>query len=120
MEPITTALVAALAKLAEPAIKDAYQGLKSLIVKKLGANHPAVDAVESLEKKPDSPGRRQILEEEIAASPAAADTEVTAAARTLLERVKTHGGQEIVQQDVTGNRNIFSGTGDITIGGGQP
>ena len=34
MEPITTALVAALGKLAEPAVKDAYEGLKALIMKK--------------------------------------------------------------------------------------
>jgi hypothetical protein len=30
MDPITTAIVAALAKLAEPAIKDAYDGLKAI------------------------------------------------------------------------------------------
>jgi hypothetical protein len=121
MEPIATALVAALTKLAEPAVKDAYEGVKALILKKLGARHPAVEAVESLEKKPDSAGRRETLDEEIAGSAAATDTEIVAAARALLENVKKHGGsQDIVQQNVTGNRNIFSGTGDINIGGKPP
>jgi hypothetical protein len=121
MEPITTALVAALGKLAEPAVKDAYDALKALIVRKLGGKHPVVDAVDRLEKKPESGGRRETLGEEIAGSAAAADAEIIAAARALLENVKKHGGgQEIVQQNVTGNRNIFSGTGDINIGGRPP
>ena len=121
MEPITTALVAALGKLAEPAVKDAYEGLKALIVRKLGAKHPVVDAVGSLEKKPDSAGRRETLGEEITSSTAAADAEIVAAARALLENVQKQGGsQDIVQQNVTGNRNIFSGTGDINIGGRPP
>ena len=119
MEPITTALVAALGKLAEPAVKDAYEGLKRLLAKKLGARHPAVDAVDQLEKKPDSNGRRETLGEELASSPAPTDPEILAAARALLEQVQRHGGTatQTVTQRVTGNRNIFSGTGDINIGG---
>ena len=121
MEPITTALIAALGKLAEPAVKDAYEGLKTLIARKLGAKNPVLDAVDSLEKKPDSAGRRETLNEEVTGSAASADAEIVAAARALLENVQKHGGgPQIVQQNVTGNRNIFSGTGDINIGGGPP
>ena len=121
MEPITTALVAALGKLAEPAVKDAYAGLKALIVKKLGATHPVVEAVGSLEQKPDSNGRRETLGEELASSAIAADPEISAAARALLEQVQKHGGvTQNVRQNVTGDRNIFSGTGDINIGGQPP
>jgi hypothetical protein len=120
MDPITTALVAGLAKLAEPAIKDAYNGLKAIIEKKFGAHHEIVQAVENLEKRPESAGRRETLKEEIVTSGAGADVEILAAARTLLEALKKQpGGQEIVQQVVTGNQNIFSGTGDIHIGGKQ-
>ncbi|MGH7944221.1 MAG: hypothetical protein ACREH8_00880 [Opitutaceae bacterium] len=121
MEPITTALVAALGKLAEPAVRDAYEGLKALIVKKLGAKHAVVNAVENLEKKPESSGRRETLGEELAESAAAADAGIVAAARALLENVQKHGGgQAGVKQTVTGDRNIFSGTGDINIGGRPP
>jgi hypothetical protein len=120
MDPITTAILAALAKLADPAIKDAYDGLKAIIKKKFGAHHEVVQAVENLEKKPDSIGRRETLKEEFVGSGATADAEILAAARSLLENLKKQpGGQEIVQQIVTGNRNIFSGTGDIHIGGTQ-
>ena len=121
MEPITTALIAALGKLAEPAVKEAYEGLKALIARKLGTRHAAVEAVGTLEKKPDSTGRRETLNEEIAGSAVATDAAIVAAAHNLLESVKRHGGgQESVQQKVTGNRNIFSGTGDIHIGDKPP
>ena len=121
MEPITTALVAALGKLAEPAVKDAYAGLKALLVKKLGANHPVIEAVGSLERKPESDGRRGTLGEELASSAAASDAEIVSAAHALMEQVQKHaGGQQSVRQTVAGNRNIFSGTGDINIGGRPP
>jgi hypothetical protein len=120
MDPISTAILAGLAKLAEPAIKDAYEGLKSIIIKKFGPPHEVVQAVEGVEKKPDSVGRRETLKEELEDSGAAADAEVLAAARTLLEKLQQQpGGQEIVHQVVTGNRNIFTGRGDIHIGGVQ-
>jgi hypothetical protein len=120
MDPITTAILAGIAKLAEPAIKDAYEGLKAIVERKFGGHHEVVQAVESLEKKPDSIGRREMLKEEIAASGVGADAEVLAAARSLLDTLnKQPGGQETVQQIVTGSQNIFSGTGDIHIGGTQ-
>ena len=120
MDPISTAILAALAKLAEPAIKDAYDGLKAIIKRRFGAHHEVIQAVESLEKKPDSSGRREVLNEEMVSSGAAADAEILAAARFLLENLKKQpGGQQIVQQTVTGNRNVFSGSGDIHIEGTQ-
>ena len=80
-----------------------------------------LEAVGSLEQKPESNGRRETLGEELAGSAVAADAEIVSAARALLEQVQKHGGlQQNVRQDVAGNRNIFSGTGDINIGGQPP
>lgn len=121
MDPITAALVAAVAKLAEPAIKDAYQGLKSLIVKKFGAQHEVVRAVENLEQKPQSTGRQQTVQEEVKSAAVEKDDQIVAAAQSLIEKIKAQpGGEAHIQQIVTGNRNIFSGTGDINISGAQP
>lgn len=118
MDPITTAILAALAKLAEPAIKDAYDGLKAIIKRKFGAHHEVVQAVENVERKPDSSGRREMLKEEIASSKAEADPEIVAATQALLQKLQQlPGGQEIIQQVVTGDYNIFTGHGDIHIGG---
>jgi hypothetical protein len=120
MDPISTAILAGLAKLAEPAIRDAYKGLKSVIVKKFGAHHEVVQAVENVEEKPDSSGRRETLKEEIASSKAEADAEIVAAAWALLQKLQEQpGGQQIIHQIVTGNHNIFTGHGDIQIGGGR-
>jgi hypothetical protein len=118
MDPISAALLAAVANLAEPAIKDAYQGLKALIAKKFGEKHEVVRAVESLEEKPESAGRRQTLQEEVKSAGVENDDEIVTAAQDLIEKVKAQpGGAANVQQTVRGNRNIFSGTGDINIGG---
>jgi hypothetical protein len=116
-DPIATAILAALTKLAEPAIKDAYDGLKAILTRKLGTDHDVLQAIENLEKKPDSIGRREMLKEDIASTGADADAEILACARSLLENLKKQpGDQATVQQTVTGNQNIFSGTGDIHIG----
>ena len=121
MDPITTAIVAAIASLAEPAAQDAYNSLKKLITTKLFGKPEVLEAVEQLEKKPDSAGRRETLSEEIVSSGAANDKELLAAAAAVLEVVKRQpGGEQTVQQVVTGNRNIFSGTGDIHIRDSQP
>ena len=120
MDPIFAALIAGLAKLAEPAVRDAYDGLKNLIVKKLGARHAVPKAVVELEEKPESPGRKQTLKEEVAASGLDEDKEIVSAAKALTEQLKKlPGGQQVVQQNVTGDRNIFSGTGDVKVSGPQ-
>jgi hypothetical protein len=114
MDPISAAVLAAITKLAEPAVKDAYGGLKELLKRKFGAHSDVVTAVTSLEQKPDSGGRRETLREEVAAINAAADQELLAAARALLERVQGAPGGTVVTQQVTGNQNVFSGTGNVT------
>jgi Het-E N-terminal domain len=116
MDPITTAIVAALAGLSNTVVKDAYEGLKAMIVRKFGNESDLAKAVEHLEKKPDSPGRAQMVTEEMAAAKGEGDGELLAAARLLLEKIQSQpDGQARIQQTVTGNQNIFSATGDITI-----
>jgi len=68
MDPITTAIVAALPALARDmvssAVKDAYAGLKSLIAKKFGATSAIAKSVDELEANSKSHGRAQVLSEE--------------------------------------------------------
>jgi hypothetical protein len=124
MDPITTSLVAAIsAGVASAgqdvlinAIKDGYAGIKALIIKKYGKDSSINKAVESLEEKPDSAGRRAVLEEEVEAAGANQDDELVIASRELLEKIKelprTYTN---VSQTVTGDKNIFSGTGDVRV-----
>jgi hypothetical protein len=116
MDPITTAVLAALGKLAEPAVKDGYEALKTLLVRKFGKPSEVVKAVETLESRPDSAGRQATLTEEIASSGAAHDAELLEVAKALLHASRSAcGGTHTVQQHVVGDHNIVAGSGDITI-----
>jgi hypothetical protein len=116
MDPITTTMLAALARLSETVIKDSYDGLKAIIIRKVGKDSDLTKAVDHLEKKPDSAGRAQTLTEEIAAAKVNQDEELLTAARLLQEMLKSRGDAgQTIQQTVTGNQNIFSATGDVTV-----
>lgn len=124
MDPITAAIVGALAlgigsgvsKVSEKAILDAYEGLKNLLKDKFGEKSEVVSAVKSLESKPGSKGRRATLEEEIQGAKAEQDQQLLTSANKLLDLIKeTPKGQAIVRQMVIGDKNVFSGTGDVTV-----
>jgi hypothetical protein len=97
MDPITLAITSALGagavgaakKVAENAIGDAYQALKSLLKKKFGSESETVKAVEALEAKPESEGRKLTLEEEL--KKANEDPEIVKAANDIL--AKLHASQ---------------------------
>ena len=83
MDPITSAIVAALAagavsgltQTSTTAITDAYQALKGLLAKKFGTGSQVAQAVDHLEAKPNSPARQGGLAEEIIAVQAERDSE---------------------------------------------
>ena len=89
MDPITTAIIAALPALAadvvSSAVKDAYSGLKALIGRKFGATSPVAKSVEDLEANPTSKGRAIVLSEQVEESRATSDTEIMAAVTKLVE-----------------------------------
>ena len=113
MDIITTAIIAALAALSKDAINDSYNALKSALKKKFGSNSDVVDAVEGLEKKPDSKGRQVTLQEEIENAKVNDDAEIVQLAQNLLNRLKDEpGGQQIINnqtQTNTASGNTVSG-----------
>ena len=98
MEPILTAIVAALTAsgkdVVQKALKDSYNGLKELLRRKFGAQSDLVEAVEGLEKKPESSARRATVQEELQEAKADADSEIVAAAEALLDQLKELPGGE--------------------------
>lgn len=58
MDPITSAIVVALGKLAEPVVRDSYEAVKKLVARKLGADNPVSDSIQHLERRPDSATRQ--------------------------------------------------------------
>ena len=87
VDPIVTALLGGIAasagKVASKAVEEAYNGLKSLLVRKLGDKSEAADAIAKVEAKPDSEPRKAMLAEELSAAKVANDPELLEIARRL-------------------------------------
>ena len=128
MEPVITTIAAAVAlgaaaglkDTASKAVVDAYAGLKKLIQDRYKKNEDVTDAVDYLVKKPEAEGRQQELAKALQNTGAESDQELVQAAEAVLAAVKEQPGGEdavrqIVNQQVTGDSNIFSGTGNVTV-----
>ena len=74
MDSITMAIVAALdagvvgdtVEADQQAAVEAYEALKAALSQKFGADSDLSDAIDKLEKKPESFGRKEVLKEEVA------------------------------------------------------
>ena len=114
MDPITTAIVAALAALSKDAIKDSYNALKSVLKKKFGSESDLVDAVEKLEKRPDSKGRKAMVQEEVEMAKVNDDVEIVQLAQDLLNKLKDEpSGQQRSNQNQTTTTTL----NNVEIGG---
>jgi Ribonuclease G/E len=114
MDPITTAIVTSVCSgIAKDAIKDGYSSLKANLKKKFGAESDIVDAVEKLEKKPDSESRQVILQEEIEIAKVNDDPDLRQLAQDLLDRIRSQsGGQEMINQTQTNTVSNVNMSGD--------
>jgi hypothetical protein len=106
MDPITMAITTALGNLGVSVINDAYQALKAALQHKYGVDSDLVEAVEKLEKKPDSTARKDTLQEEVAAAGADKDVEIMKAVEKLIELL-------------TSTRSEDSGSVNVNISGGE-
>ena len=122
MDPITAAIVAALAagavsgasKVAEQAISDAYGKLKELLGKKFGAKSKVVKAVKELEANPKSEARKAVVKEELSTVKAHKDTDLLKAAQVLMKAIKAKPGGEQIVQMAMGDQNIqIAGDGNV-------
>lgn len=128
MDPVTM-IVTALAmgaasgapSVGAQAIKDAYAGLKTLIVRRFGNKPDAQKAVEDLEKKPESAGRKATAEEELKDAGAGDDAEIIAAAQTLMKALKDHGvaGAQNFNAHAEGGSAIGQGKKNVIATGGS-
>jgi hypothetical protein len=92
MDPITiivtalaTGAASGLKPAAERVIKEAYDGIKTLIQRKYGG----VD-VAALEKKPDSKAKQDSVAEDLTNAGAAEDGELLDRAKALIDAIETH------------------------------
>lgn len=109
---ITTAIVTAIANLSKDAIKDSYNALKAALKNRFGEESDLVDAVEQLEKKPESEARRSILQEEVEIAKADGESSILQLAQALINQLQNQpNGQDTINQTQT---NTVSG---INVGG---
>jgi hypothetical protein len=124
MDPITiiaTAVVAGAAAaskdVAAQAVRDAYAGLKALIVRRFGGEADVEDAVQGVEKKPESDAREAVLKEELEGAGADQDAEVLKQAQALLELLEKHNELPAAYQaTVYGSGAIAQGPGAVAAG----
>jgi hypothetical protein len=128
MEPVSAAILAAMAAgltsgakdAVSGAVADAYGALKSLLRRRFGEDSRVSAAVDELEAQPASKARQAVVQEEIGSSGAAQDAELVAAARSLLDEIaKLPGGEQHVQQ-ATGNyiaQADRAGTASVHVSG---
>ena len=123
MEPVSMIVAAVVAgavtatkDVAAQAVRDGYAGLKALIVRKFGEDSDVVDAVNGVEKKPDSKGRQETLKEELEAAQAGQDPEVVGQAQAVLDLLKEHGLAPSYYAELHGSGAIAQGEGAVAAG----
>ncbi len=125
MDPITTAIMAALPGLASDTLKDAvksaYEGLKAVIRRKWGETAPISKAIKAAEEDPTSKAQAAVLAEKVEAAKANEDSDVITALQELITALKTHdiGGEAVarIQLNITGGTQTgIIGAGSVTAG----
>ena len=120
MDPITTAIVTAVGTgLAKDIIKDSYEALKAALKKKSGSESDLVDAVDKLEKKPDSEARKATIQEEVEIAKVNDDPEILKLAQDLLDKVKEQPDrQQVITQNISNVKYAAtSGSSNASISG---
>lgn len=102
------ALTTAVSKLSESAIKDAYETIKKLILKKVkGKDKENVEnAIKGIEEKPSSDGRKKVLQEELETLNLHNDAKIKEAAINLYKLCSP-------SQDL--NTSIAQSSGDYSV-----
>ena len=123
MEPVSMIVAAVVAgaiaatkDAAAQAVKDGYAGLRTLIVRKFGGKADVADALEGIEKNPDSEARKAVLKEELETAQAGQDAEVLEKAQALLDLLNEHG--VAYHAELRGSGAIAQGEGAVAAGAG--
>jgi hypothetical protein len=107
MDPVTTAILAALAsgggKVTEKLIVDTYEGLKSIISKKLGDDSKVAEAIVNLETEPEFGTHKMTLEGRIKGAKADQDPDIVKAAQALLDQINAQPGSTQHIQNAIGS-----------------
>jgi len=95
MDPITTAIVAALsAGVTQGTVADAYNGVKQLIKTKFENKNDFIVAIDRLEQKPQSNARKMELQEQVEENNLDKNYDIVQLAKKLMNEVNKSSGNE--------------------------
>jgi hypothetical protein len=131
MEPLSIILTALVAGatvvgkgVAGEAVKDAYTQLKGMLLHKFGSKGDIGSAIAQVEDKPESDGRKVVLEEELETAKATQDDEIVQSAEAMLDLLKEHGllgpsYQAMLEGNgtIAQGGSVAAGKGGVAIGG---
>jgi len=119
MDPISLAITSSvIGKLTEAAIINSYKHLKEKINIKYGKKSKISMSIQKFEQSPNSLIAREGMEKEISNYNLVKDNEILRLAEVLLEKLNicnNMNSKSNINQNISGNYNIASGTGNITI-----
>ena len=99
MDPITTAIVAALAAgVTQGSVSDAYNGLKQLIKTKFNDKNDVIVAIDRLEQKPQSNARQMELQEQVEDNQLEKNSDIVELAKKLMDEMKSSGDEKHIMQ----------------------
>lgn len=107
---VTTGAAVGLKPVAEQAVKDAYAGLKQLVVDRYGHQGDVAPAVESVEAHSDEEWPKARLQEALGKTDAAKDEELLQAAQALLEAADPEGAK-------AGHYEVTATDHSVAVGG---
>ncbi len=116
---LITGAAAAAEDLAGHALRDAYHALRNLIIQKLGGASKVEAAIDAVEQRPQSEGRKAILREQLKAASADIDATVIEQAEAFLRLLKEGGwiSGSFYQAIVTGSGAVAQ-AGAVAAGEG--
>ena len=99
MDPITTAIIAALAAgLTQGTIAETYNALKQLIKSKYSNRKDLIVSIDKLEQKPLSNARQMELQEQVEENKLHENTDIIDAAKSLMDEMKASGNENHIMQ----------------------
>ena len=114
MDTLSSILLTAFGKIANKAVSDSYQKIKSYLTKKLGEDNKVSDGIENLKDAPENEENQQALDQAVAEQGLLEDKDFV----NLLNGLKAQTDMASIQVNMSGNAKVQGvvGAKEVTVG----